>query len=76
MISTINDIASIVSPVPGLTQDDSFVSYCNPNNLSQNCDSSSVCHCPHLIEFELCKVYEFFIYDTKRISLIFTYISI
>lgn len=65
VIGTINDITSTNSPVPGLTQDDSDVRYCNENNLPENCNGSAICHCPHLVELELCEVYEFFLRDDR-----------
>lgn len=65
MVTTINYIASKHSPVPGLIQDDSFVPYCNANNLPSKCDRNSVCHCPHAIQLELCKTYEFVLIDDE-----------
>lgn len=66
MIGLINKIASTGSPMPGLTQDDSKVQYCDSDNLPSNCNSKTICHCPHLVQLELCKVYEFFLYDGGR----------
>lgn len=64
-----NKIANEHSPVPGLTQDDSAVAYCNENNLTGNCDRDFngvlVCYCPHLIELQLGQVYEFVLLDDK-----------
>lgn len=62
----VNNIVFRGSPVPGLTQDDSFVHYCNKSTIPKHCDRSSPCYCTHLIELELCKVYEFFIHDPNR----------
>lgn len=65
MISTINGISSTSSAVPGLTQDDSDISYCNAINLPEHCSKSQICHCPHLIELKLCEVYEFLLIDAR-----------
>lgn len=61
MVATVNDILTSSYPVPGLTQDDSAVPYCNADNLPPDCRGGSVCHCPHLVQLELCKTYEFLI---------------
>lgn len=65
MIGSINNIASSHNPVPGLTQNDSAVAYCNADNLPSNCEQS-VCHCPHLVELKLCEAYDFLLTDNGR----------
>lgn len=66
-VATINRIANAQSPVPGLIQNDSNVRYCDANNLPEKyemaLDGQPVYHCPHLIELELDKVYEFLLID-------------
>ncbi|XP_031619168.1 laccase-like [Contarinia nasturtii] len=63
MVSTINNISSVHPPFSILTQDDSSLKYCNADNLPSNCEPGKVCYCTHLTKLELCKVYEFFLYD-------------
>lgn len=63
MVGMINNIASMGTPIPGLTQYDEDIPYCNADNLPDGCDSRKVCHCPHLIQLDVCKVYEFFLRD-------------
>lgn len=65
MAGMINGISYVMAPVPGLTQDDSHVSYCNGDNLPKSCNGSPICHCPHLIELEHCKVYELMVRDQR-----------
>lgn len=63
MVSSINGIVNMASPVPGLTQNDSNVQYCNANNLPENheirLNNTIGYNCPHLIPLKLNKVYEF-----------------
>lgn len=68
MVALISNISSSEKSVPLLTQDepDSETDFCNSDNLPSHCDTESVCHCSHLIELEVCKVYEFFIKDGGR----------
>lgn len=54
--------------IPGLVQDDSHVNYCNADNLSESSrikvtNDFSFYHCPHRIELELDKLYEFLLID-------------
>lgn len=67
MIPTVNSIAYMPGPVPGLTQDDTNVRYCNADNLPQTFNVAPngrpVYHCPHLISLKLDKVYEFILFD-------------
>lgn len=65
MVNMINNIASTHFPIPGLTQDDSNVPYCNAENKPSNCDQS-VCHCPHLVELDMCEVYDFLFICSER----------
>lgn len=70
MVSMMNNIASTHSPVPGLTQDDSAVRYCNANNLPDHSDKDlpdghPVYYCPHLIPLELGEVYELLLQDDE-----------
>lgn len=66
-VAAVNNIAFASSPVPGLTQDDSNVGYCNVNNLPEKYDVSpdgqTVYYCPHLIQLKLDKVYELLLTD-------------
>ncbi|XP_031640453.1 laccase-2-like [Contarinia nasturtii] len=62
-ITSINNISSTMPPLPILTQDDTDITYCSKDNLPPDCKINSVCYCIHLIELELCKVYEFHFYD-------------
>ncbi|XP_031636102.1 laccase-2-like isoform X2 [Contarinia nasturtii] len=62
-VSMINNISSTHPPVPVLTQDDSSLDYCNADHLPSNCDSQNTCHCIHSIPLDLCKIYEFFVFD-------------
>lgn len=60
MVAMISNISSVEKSVPLLTQeDDSDGEFCNAENLPSHCDTESVCYCSHLVELELCKVYEF-----------------
>lgn len=63
MVGMINNIASMGTPIPGLTQNDDDVPYCSAENLPADCVNQTVCHCPHLVQLDTCKVYEFFLYD-------------
>lgn len=63
---SINNITFKSSPVPGLIEDDSNVHYCNMNNLPDHCNATSVCQCTHLINLELCEVYEFILINDGR----------
>lgn len=65
MVGMINGITNTMSPVPGLSQDDSDVAYCNADHLPERCKNEVICHCPHLVELELCEVYEFIIRDNR-----------
>lgn len=73
-VATINRIANSQSPVPGLVQDDSNVGYCNASNLPEKSDlardNKAVYHCPHRIELELDKVYEFLLIDDTTYELV------
>ena len=66
-VATINRIASSMAPVPGLVQDDSIVNYCNADKLpgwhELAIDEKPVYHCPHQIQLEKDKVYEFLLID-------------
>lgn len=67
MVGTINKITFAGTPMPGLTQNDSSIKYCNADNKNEhNCDNDTVCHCPHLIQLELCQVYEFLLISGGR----------
>lgn len=54
-------------PVPPVIQDDSTVHYCNADHLPEafgrTMNNQSFYHCPHRIELELNKVYEFLLID-------------
>lgn len=75
MVSTMNGIANAQSSVPRLTQDDSNVPYCNADKLPEHCFDQISCHCSHLVELELCEVYEFQLIDvrgeTKNVFIVF-----
>lgn len=70
MVSMINKIAYMQTPIPGLLQDDSDVPYCNADNLPTHSDKdmptgSPVYYCPHMIDLELGELYEFTLLDDK-----------
>lgn len=65
MVSTMNGIANAQSSVPRLTQDDSNVPYCSADKLPEYCFDKISCHCSHLVELELCEVYEFQLIDVR-----------
>lgn len=70
MVSMINKISSMNTPVPGLVQDDSDIPYCNANHLPQNHDNdivtgAPVYYCPHAIQLELDELYEVVLIDDK-----------
>lgn len=67
-IGTINKISSTTSPVPGLTQNDSTVRYCNEHDLPKTCTGDSICYCPHLVQLKLCGVYEFLLMDVRGLN--------
>lgn len=69
MVSTINNITNMPSPMPGLIQDDSSFPRCNMNNLPDHCNATSVCHCSHLVQLDVCKVYEFLLIDNRESKL-------
>lgn len=66
MISLINNISNIHTPIPGLIQDDSKVKYCSTGDLPPECKDKRFCDCRHLVQLELCKVYEFILFDQGR----------
>lgn len=61
--ATINNISSTKSPVPGLAQDDFYVPYCNAANLPSECNSTTNCNCPHMIELKLNRTYDLIFRD-------------
>lgn len=63
-----NNIIGSTSPVPGLTQDDSFVNYCSAKKLPTGCNVTSPCVCPHLIQLKTNHVYEFVFIDDDGIK--------
>lgn len=69
-LTVINRIANVHPSVPGLTQDDSHISYCNADKLPKTCDigldNRTVCQCSHLIELELGQVYELLLVNKDR----------
>lgn len=65
MVGVINGITFVSPPVPGLTQNDSEVAYCNEHIKPNSCQGLDICHCSHLIELEPCEVYDFVIQDYK-----------
>lgn len=67
-VGLINGIANIGYVMPGLSQNDSDVSYCNAENLPIDCRNKPTCHCPHLVELKLCEVYEFLLTDGARMN--------
>lgn len=66
-VGAINRIAYAGTSVPGLVQNDSMIPYCNADNLPDlhdiGADNKKVYYCPHRIELELHKVYEFLLID-------------
>lgn len=63
-VGLINGIANTGYVMPGLSQDDSDIPYCNADHLPNHCDSTySICHCSHLVKLKLCEVYEFLLTD-------------
>lgn len=72
MVSMVNKIASMMTPVPGLVQDDSDVPYCNATNLPKEHDKDIVTgepvyYCPHAIQLELGQLYEIILIDDKSL---------
>lgn len=69
MSAGINGISSMMGSVPGLTQDDTMVPYCNAGNLPDGCNSTSVCHCTHLVELNYHQPYAFLLQAPGGIQL-------
>lgn len=69
MVGVVNRISFVSPSVPVLTNDDSEVAYCNEHSKPDSCQGSDNlnCHCTHLVELELCEVYEFIIRDNRSI---------
>lgn len=71
-VAVVNQIAHMPGPVPGLTQDDSNVHYCNSGNLPDNYDTTpgngSVYYCTHLMPLKLDKVYEVLLIGNQDVS--------
>lgn len=69
-LATINRIANIHTAVPGLYQN-SEISYCNAEKLPKHSDigkdNKPVYLCPHLVELDLGKVYEFLMVDVTSV---------
>lgn len=60
---SVNNIVTTTPPMPGLTQDDSSVPYCNAKQLPSGCNATTLCSCPHINELQLNKVYDFIFLD-------------
>lgn len=71
MVAMINNISSMESPVPGLTQDDADVPYCNENNKPLNCNNGTTCHCIHKVKLGLGKINDFWFYDAGGKNIFF-----
>lgn len=67
-IDIINKISNVLPPIPGLIQDDSNIPYCSESNLPENCENQTACYCHHLIQLELCRVYELLIIDGRGMN--------
>lgn len=70
MVSMINKIVHMHTPVPALLQDDSHIPYCNADQLPEPSDNDMptgdpVYYCPHMIHLELGEHYEFTLLDNK-----------
>lgn len=70
-LATINRIVHVPAAVPGLTQNDSSVEYCNaeklPNKWDIATDNQPVYLCSHQIELELGKAYDVLMVDVTAI---------
>lgn len=53
------------TPVPGLTQDDSFVPYCNESTLANGAAIEGWHFCSHLIQLEVNEVVDFLVTDVN-----------
>lgn len=65
MMATINNIADMNAPAPPLIQGDHDIPFCNRENRLDSCTESITCHCVHLIELDLCDVYELLLFDAN-----------
>lgn len=61
LLTNMNSIVSGTSPVPGLTQKDYFVPYCDASNFSD--DDGQLHFCTHRIEIKLNEVVDFVLHD-------------
>lgn len=72
-VGLINGIANTGYVMPGLSQDDSDISYCDAEHLPSGCDSTySICHCSHLVKLKLCELYEFLLTDGACMPIFFS----
>ncbi|XP_031622396.1 laccase-4-like isoform X2 [Contarinia nasturtii] len=62
--SMINNISFIHPWKPILTQNYSDVPFCDAEHLPLGCSPTTICECIQVIKLELCKIYEFHVYDT------------
>lgn len=69
MVAMINNISSTMAPMPGLTQNDCYVPYCNSKELPSTCNSNSPCYCTHLVQLDYCKPYAFVLKNIGRMHL-------
>lgn len=65
MMATINNIANMNAAAPPLIQGDFDVPYCNEETRLDRCMEWGTCHCVHLIELNLCEVYELLLFDAS-----------
>lgn len=49
------------TPVPGLTQKDDFVRYCNESTVANS--TGGLTFCPHLIQIEHNEIVDFLLFD-------------
>lgn len=70
MVTMINKIVHMQTPVPALLQDDSHVPYCSADKLPALSDKDVITggpvhYCPHMIQMELGELYEITLLDDK-----------
>lgn len=63
LLGQINNIVYMDTPVPGLTQDDSFVRYCNESTVANKNTTEGLHYCTHRIEMELYETVDLLLFD-------------
>lgn len=54
------------APVPGLTQNDLSVPYCNESTVANTNTIEGLHFCPHLIEIDHNEIVDFLLFDEAR----------